>query len=162
MRADHGADPWVLLTTLTAEEFPTETIVEAYGLRWEVECFYDLLEKDYFEQGHFHGRSADGVLQEVYAQMLFVLIARLVAVQVAKQTGVPQEQLSRKGAVLAVGDHLTRLVLRRPQETARADLRRLLERIASARYAARPGRSHPRRSFKPLPRWTSTGRRGGG
>jgi len=162
VRSDHGKETWVLLTTLPADEFPAQEVVAAYGLRWQVECFYDLLEKDYFEQGLLHARWADGVCQEVCAQMLFVLIARHVAAQVAKDNAIPPEELSRKGSVLAVADHLVRLLLHRPPDQARGDLRRLLERVARARYRPRPGRSYPRRSFKPQPRWGPSGRRGEG
>ena len=70
--------------------------------------------------------------------------------------------LSQKAAILAVGDNLTRLVLRAPPQRAAVTLTRLLARIARALERPRPGRSWPRRSLQPQTRWTPSGRRGGG
>ncbi|MCP3916953.1 MAG: IS4 family transposase [bacterium] len=152
---------WVILTSLPADEFSVDDIAEAYALRWTIEEFYKLLVSDYFEQGFFHSRSADGVRQEVYAQMLFVVMTRNIAAVAADTHGVSYDELSQKAAILAVGDHLTRLVLHSTPATARANLKRLLKRIARARERLRPGRSYPRTSQLPLPRWGRNGRRGG-
>lgn len=162
VRSHKAEETWVLLTTLPAEDFPADEIVAAYRARWRIECFYDLMARDYFDQGFLHAKSAAGVRQEVCAQMLFVLITRIVAATAARDCGVPDEQLSRKAAVLAVGDNLTRMLLDRPTESVRQDLRRVLRRIGKAHYKPRPGRSFPRRSLSPMPKWGPAGRRTGG
>ena len=161
VRLERAEGPCALLTTLPPEEFTADDIREAYLLRWQVEEFYKLQVSNYFGQGFFHGRSVRGVEQEVYAQLLFVAITRHLMAAVADAARVPYDHLSQKGAILAVGDHLTRLVLAQPAEQALTHLRLLLERIARARYKPRPGRSYPRRSRLPQPRWGPTGRRAG-
>jgi hypothetical protein len=155
------ADPWILITTLAATEFGTADIAEIYRLRWQVEEYYKLLVTKYFGQGQLHAKWAGGVEQEIYAQMLFVVITRSLMAAAAKAANVPYEHLSQKAAILAAGNHLTRLVLRSPQHLLRATLQRLLRRIARALERPRPGRSHPRRSLQPQPRWSARGRRGG-
>ena len=152
---------WVLLTTLPQEDFTHADIADAYARRWEVEEYYKLLVAKYFDQGHFHAQSADGVRQEIYAQMLFVVLTRNIAAFAARAHDVPYEELSQKAAILAVGDHLTRIVLRRPASRAVADMTRLLRRIARARERPRPPRSSPRRSLQPGPKWGPKGRRTG-
>ena len=123
---------------------------------------YKLQVSNYFGQGFFHGRSVRGVEQEVFAQLLFVAITRHLTAAVAHAAQVPYERLSQKGAILAVGDHLTRPVLAQPPDRAVTHLRLLLERIANARYKPRPGRSQPRRSKLPQRRWGPKGKRAGG
>lgn len=157
-----AADPWIIITTLPPGEFAAADVAEIYRLRWEVEEYYKLLVAKYFDQGQFHAKWVGGVQQEVYAQMLFVVITRSLMAAASRAAGVPYEHLSQKGAVLAVGDHLTRLVLRSPPEQMRTALRRLLRRIAGAIERPRPGRSAPRRSLQPHSKWTAHGRRGGG
>jgi hypothetical protein len=152
---------WILVTTLPRTEFTVADLAEAYGLRWEIEELYKLLVAEYFGQGFFHARSVRGVEQEVHAQLLFVAITRHLTACAARDAAVPDANVSQKGAILAVGDHLTRLVLTAPPEQTRRHLRLLLERIARARYKPRPGRSHPRRSLLPQRRWGPNGRRGG-
>jgi len=153
---------WVLLTTLDESEFSYDAIVDGYTRRWRIEEYYKLLVAPYFHQGMFHARNMDGVRQEIYAQMLFVVLSQHLAAVAAKRHAVPYRELSQKAAILAVGDHLTRLVLSRPIDRARPDLERLMRRIARAREKPRPGRSSPRVSLQPLPRWGRKGRRIGG
>ena len=154
--------PWVLATSLPAEEFPAAAIAEAYALRWPIEEFHKLLAGDYLGQGFFHARTAEGVRQEVYAQALFVAVTRTLMAAASAVAAVPFTRLSQKAAVVAVGEHLTRLVLRQSPERAHASLARLLTRIAAARDRTRPPRSVPRRSFLPARKWGPAGRRAGG
>lgn len=153
---------WVLATSLPAAEFPAGAVAEAYTLRWRIEEFHKLLAGEFLGQGFFHARTADGVRQEVYAQALFVAVTRTLMAAASLAADVPFERLSQKAAVVAVGDHLTRLVLRQPPEQARASLSRLLTRIAAACERVRPARSVPRRSFQPGRKWGPAGRRAGG
>lgn len=162
VRLERSDGPCALLTTLQPEEFTADDIRDVYRLRWQEEEFYKLQVSNYFGQGFFHARSVRGIEQEVYAQLLFVAITRHLMAAVSRESDPPYERLSQKGAILAVGDHLTRLVLAQPRQKSRAHLGLLLERIARARYKPRPGRSYPRRSLLPRPRWGPKGRRGGG
>lgn len=156
------ADPWILITTLSQDDFDAAAIAEIYGLRWPIEEFYKLLVTKHFGQGKFHAKWVGGIEQEIYAQMLFVVITRSLMATVATAADVPYEVLSQKAAILAVGDHLTRLVLRSPPDRALVSFERLLRRLARALERPRPGRSWPRRSLQPQTRWTPSGRRGGG
>jgi hypothetical protein len=161
VRRGDGA-PWVLATSLSAADFPAAAIAEAYALRWQIEESHKLLAGDYLGQGRFHARTAEGVRQEVYAQALFVVITRTLMAAASAAADAPFERLSQKAAVVAVGEHITRLVLRQPPQRAHASLSRLLTRIAAARDRARPSRSVPRRSFLPARKWGPNGRRAGG
>jgi hypothetical protein len=156
-----GEEPWVLLTSLLAAEFPADAIADAYTQRWRIEEYYKLLAGSYFGQGFFHAKSVRGVEQEVFAQMLFVAVARCLAAAAAKLAEVPYERLSQKAVVLATADHLTRIVLGGPTEQTRAHLLQLLRRIGAAVERPRPGRSYPRRSLLPARKWGRHGRRGG-
>jgi hypothetical protein len=155
------AEPWVLLTSLPPEQFPRAAIEDGYARRWGVETLHAEFVSKHFEQGFFHAKWVGGVEQEIYAQALFIAITRHVMAAAARNDGCDYEEIAPKAAILGVGDHLTRLVLRQPTESAHAHLALLLERIAAARCRPRPGRSHPRRSFLPARRWGPAGRRGG-
>lgn len=157
-----GAEPWILATSLPADEFPAEVIADAYTRRWRIEEFYGLLVADYFDQAMFHSKSADGVRQEVFAQMLFVVLSRAMMAAVARTSGIQYTDLSQKAAILATGDGLIRLLRTGDPDRFPQFLRRLLRRIARSLERPRPGRSAPRRSYLPQPKWTPTGRRGRG
>jgi len=150
--------PWILATSLVGDAFSAADIEDAYQRRWRIEEFYKTLVSDYFGQEMFHAKWAGGVRQEIYAQLLFVAITRTLMASAARAADVPYQNLSTKGALLAVGDHITRIVLGSPRQGADQHVRRLLRRIARAIERPRPGRSYPRRSLRPEPRWGLRGR----
>lgn len=147
------------LTSLRRAHFSRAQIAELYHLRWQAEELFKLQKSPYFDQRQFHGKSALGVRQEILAQAIYVVIARFLLASAAKHVDARYHDLSVKSAVLALADYLTRLCLDDPQRAVHC-LPRLLERVARTRDKRRPGRSCPRRSFKPGPRWGPHGRRG--
>jgi len=149
------------LTTLPRRQFPVAAIRELYHLRWEVEEFYKLAQSDYIGQGQFRSKSATGIKQEIHVLTLFLAISRHLMAIAAREAGCNEESIGQKGAVLALADYLTRVLLQTDGERKGELLRRLLLRIADRPYQRRPNRSFPRRSLKPSPRWGPDGRRGG-
>jgi hypothetical protein len=147
------------LTSLRRCDASRVQIAELYRLRWQVEEFFKLEKSAYFDQRQFHAKSALGIRQEILAQAIYVVIARFLLAAAAKHMGARYHELSVKSAVLALAAYLTRLCLDDPERAVHC-LPRLLERIARTRDERRPGRSCPRRSFKPGPRWGPSGRRG--
>lgn len=143
----------VYLTSLHRVEFSRTKLRELYKMRWEAEEFFKATKADYFGQRQFHARGAHGVRQEILAQALFAAIARFLIAVAATESGEP-DSLSMKAGVLATADYLTRLFLADPERC----LPRLIARLARAPCVTRPGRSFPRRSFKPRPRWGPRGR----
>lgn len=147
------------LTSLRRSEFTRAEIAALYRKRWQAEEHYKLAKAAYFDQHQFHARSALGVRQEIIAQVIYIGIARFLLAVAAQHADASYHALSVKSAVLALADYLTRLCLGDPHAASRW-MPRLLDRIARTRDKRRHGRSCPRRSFKPGPRWGPNGRRG--
>lgn len=148
------------VTSLPRAEFERGQIAELYHWRWRIEEFFKLVEGDYIGQGQFRSKSVSGIVQEVYALVLFLAIARLCISAAARANRCDPNSLSQKAAILAFAAYLTRLLLPNDFDSVLPELHALLERIARAREKPRPGRHFPRRSFKPTRRWGPTGRRG--
>lgn len=148
------------LTSLRRPEFSRATIIDLYRRRWEVETFYGLIQAGGLSQQQYHAKTPDGVRQEVYATLLYVALTRTLMAAAASNHDVAFVEISMKGAVLAVGRYLTRLLLSKGQEEAQVLLEALLKQIVRVRDKKRPGRSFPRVSHKPQPRWNPQGRSG--
>lgn len=155
-----GDDPWLLLTSLRRSEITLSQMGQIYHLRWEIEEFYKLLKSDFFTQRQFHAKSAVGAEQELRAQLLLAAIARLLMANAAAETDPPYPDLSSKAAILAVASGIVRLVLGDDPDRRLDHHAELLRRLARRPNKRRPGRSCPRRSFKPGPRWNSKGKVG--
>ena len=159
VRIDVNADdPWILLTSLPRYEITRFVMGRTYHLRREIEELYKTMKSDYFTQRQFHAKSAEGVEQEVRSQLLMVAIARLLMANAATVTETPYQQLSTKSGILAVVTGIVRILLCDDPDERLDHHADLLTRIARCPVKRRHGRSCPRRSFKPGPRWTSTGK----
>jgi hypothetical protein len=157
VRREGHEEPWMLLTNLP-EKYSGRDVEEGYRLRWSVEEFYKLIQGEYLGQRQFHAKTVNGVLQEVYALALYASLSRWIMLRAAVQEGVPYEHLSQKGGFLSVQDFLTRLLLAPSVQRFTRWLVRLVQRIARALDPPRPGRSFPRRSYRPRSCWGPSGR----
>lgn len=153
-------DTIVFLTSLRRCDITTMQVRELYRLRWRIEESFKLVKSNYLGQRQLHAKNFHGVVQEILALTLFVAVSRFVAAAAAAEHGVQYDHLSIKAVILSVATYLTRLVLCTDEAHANRWLLALLRRVASAREKRRPGRSSPRRSFKPSARWGPRGRRG--
>lgn len=153
--------PVVFLTDLEETEFSWAEIGELYHMRWEAEELYKLEKGKYLGQGQFHSKTLDGLKQEVYAFALFVSNCRFLTAGAAQLGGVPYRHVYQKTALLAVADYITRLFLEERSEDLRKLTVRLLDRIGRTVVVPRPGRSYPRRSYRPRLRWGPNGKKGG-
>lgn len=160
-RSRSHSDDFVLLTDLTDRVYTPRQLDDLYHRRWQVEEFYKLEKGDYLGQRQFHALYSEGVQQEVMALALYMAMTRLLMAQAATVSDVPYDELSQKTCVLAVAAYLTRLLLSSTSRSAEAELAVLLARMARTRIPKRPGRSHPRRSYRPRPRWNAFGKAGG-
>lgn len=159
LRAPDGSESY-FLTTLRRATFSRTELAELYHMRWDVEEFFKLSKGPYIGQGQFRSKSPSGVIQEIHALVLFLAITRLCMSAAATASAQDYSSLSQKGAVLALAAYVTRILLADDEQHALRTLDALLQRIARTREKRRPGRTFPRRSFRPARRWGPTGRRG--
>lgn len=151
--------PAFYISSLDSREITEADIAELYHMRWEAEEYFRLFTSEYVGQKQFRSTSAHGVVQEVAALTLFLAISRLLAVAADEATPDSAEFVSQKGAVLALATFLARILLAPDQRTATDAVARAIRRTQMTRDRHRPGRSHPRRSFKPNPKWGPRGHR---
>jgi len=156
---DPNGEKSYYLTTLRRSKFTRHQIAELYHLRWRIEEFYKTSKSSYFGQRQFHAQTAQGVRQEIIAQFLFVAIARFLTAAAARRHQAEFLDLSVKASLLNLADSLTTLILAGASALALLTPQ-LLAAVARNRDRRRWGRSCPRRSFKPGPRWGPGGRRG--
>lgn len=86
-RKDQKAQPLVVLTSLSAEDFPPEEIIPIYTARWGIETVLREI-KCSFDIERFHARSLQGIEQEVAA--IFAWIALGSAIQHLAEAGLEE------------------------------------------------------------------------
>lgn len=150
-------EPMVLLTSLPRRSFTRGEIVTLYGMRWEVEQMFRIEKSDAFGHHQFHAKSPEGVAQEVLAFLLYLALCRSLQAAAATVHEAPYHELAERGTLFAVSAALTHLLLSSEDDAVAIRLESLLTRIARRRTPKRPGRSFPRRSFRPRLRWGPSG-----
>lgn len=156
-----GGEPIVVLTSLSRESFGVAQIEELYHLRWGVEEYYKLTKAEYLTSHSFHARNPEGVEQEVYCVALFVSITRHLMAAAAAENDVAYAQVGQKRAMLAVADHVLELLMLDDASELLELISTLAREITRRLEPVRLPRSCPRRRFRPQPKWTAKGRRGG-
>jgi len=155
----------VVLTTLPREGFSRKDVAALYRRRWRIEEHYKLVKSGHLGQGQFHAKTLDGVRQEICAQALLVVVTRSLAAAAAggrarRAVMRPAARVHVKAAVAAVASRLVALLLADDSRRLAELLAAIAERIRRRVEPTRPGRSCPRRSFKPCSKWHANGRRG--
>jgi hypothetical protein len=154
---DRSNDPFVVLTSLNASEFPPEEILELYRRRWEIETYFRLGKGNYVNHAQFHATTPDGVKQEIYAFLLFTILSRSMLRASSIRHGKDPDRLSTKASILGTTRALVAILLTQELSESERTITRLFARIARGVNPNRKPRSCPRRSYKPRPRWDASG-----
>ena len=160
VRIEGPDEPAFYISSLDQRSVSGTDIKELYHLRWEAEEYFKLFTSEFAGQKQFRSTSAHGVRQEVAALTLFIAISRILARAANERLPEQQGFVSQKGAVLTFAKYLTRIFLAPNPAYARRSVDRAMQRMLATRDKPRPGRSHPRRSFRPTSKWCPRGRRG--
>jgi len=163
-------------TTLVEDhqQYALEEFMEVYHGRWGVEELYKI-SKRIIDVEDFHAKSERGVKQEVFAHFTLITMSRLFANQADSDlntndasggSGVdksaPDESTKAtpikdklrtnfKNCIHVVARNLEHLLLVR--DRVAATVAKVFKLVAGQYQRVRPGRSNPRKSMRPDPRW---------
>jgi hypothetical protein len=153
---DADGKPIVFATNLLDQNrYPRREIIGLYRKRWSVETHYGRV-KHLLCLEKFHARSYNGVLQEVFANLLILSLTALAvtAVVVEDKVDADVELPNFKNASESVRRHLFAVIDRRIEGVKPKKLmKQILSEVRSVMYPIRPGRSYPRVSMQPIQSW---------
>ena len=138
---------------LDKNRYSYQEIVDLYYERWEIEEHYKK-NKELFKVENFHSKTTDGILQEIYAQLLLSNLTRIMINEAEKDNENPKNEPGFKNAVYAVERYLNEIILCQDFKKIGNLFLDMREEIRRVRYKKRIGRQYPRRSFKALSKWT--------
>lgn len=164
-------------TTLIGEQYPLSCFADLYHERWSIEELYKI-SKRIVDIEEFHSKTERGVKQEIYAHLLLINLSRFFEFDV--QGDLPpmnQEDKEKcdkvdfykffnptslfninfKNCLMVVGRYVENLFLDSYEEIENWT-RKVIHLILRVRQKIRPGRSFPRRSYKPTAKWERRGR----
>lgn len=139
---------------LSRRRYPWQDIVALYQRRWSVETLYGRV-KNLLSLEKFHSRSYNGVMQEIFANLLVLSLTALAVAAVVDEDGIDAEvELpSFKNAAETVRRHLFAIIDHRIEGKRRKVVASILEEIRYVMYKIRPGRSYARVSMQPIKSW---------
>ena len=149
----------MLATTLSdPDRYGTAGLCDLYHGRWSIEELYKT-SKHVIAVDEFHGKTERGVRQELYAHFNLIAMARLFSNQGDSilddmyESDRPGMRTNFSSALAMLAINLEEMIL--AQTAALADtVGRMAASILAVRARLRPGRSFPRRSRKPVGKWS--------
>ena len=153
---DSEGKPIVFVTNLIDKsKYKRNAIIELYRKRWGVETLYNRV-KNLLCLEQFHARTYNGIMQEVFANLLALSLAAIAvnAVVVQDQLDPEVELPSFKNATEVVRRHLFSIVDQKiTKAKPKAIVKQILREVRAVMYTIRPNRSYPRVSMQPIQGW---------
>jgi hypothetical protein len=153
---DSEGKPIVFVTNLIARaQYPRKEIIELYQKRWSCETLFDRV-KNLLRLENFHAKTYNGVMQEIFANLLILsLAASAVTTVIEKDKLDPEvERPGFKNAVEVIKRHINKIIDQKPsKQKPRIVVAQILHEVRAVKYKVRPNRSHPRVSFQPIGGW---------
>ncbi len=159
VRYDIKGERYVLATTLTdTDRYSIADLSDLYHGRWSIEELYKT-SRHVIEVDEFHGKTERGVRQELYAHFNLIAMARLFSnrgdslLDDMHESDRPKMKTNFSNALAMLAVNLEEMIL--AHTAALADtVGRMADSILAVRARLRPGRSFPRRSRKPVGKWS--------
>ena len=155
-----GGTRFALATTLLdAETTRIEDLAALYHGRWGIEELFKI-SKGALSVEDFHGQSERAVKQELFAHFILITLTRLFANQSEDwmnrgRQGGPKPAMAAnfKNSLATVARNIEVLLLQHATALSET-VTRIVEGITACRQRLRPNRSYPRRSRKPVGKWS--------
>ncbi len=142
------AETMVVMTTLGAEEFNRDAVLDFYAKRWGIETLFREM-KHAFAIERFHARSVNGILQEIAAVLLWSALASVI--QIAAESNLPDERRAMRTLCLDATERIVLALL--TDDDPGPTLPILLIGIRRHAYLPVENRSYPRECKRPWGRW---------
>lgn len=153
---DSEGKPIIFATNLLDDSVYTrKSLLKLYRKRWDVETLYYRV-KCLIKLENFHGRTLNGILQEVFASLLMLSLTAMISTFTIQKLRLNPAVVvpSFKNATEVVRRHLFALINHKittadPKKLART----MIEEVGDVIWVKQPGRSCPRVSMQPIKSW---------
>jgi hypothetical protein len=144
----------VFATNLLNEDRYTVAAIRAlYRKRWAIESTYGRM-KNLLAVEKFHGKTYNGVMQEIFANLVMLSLTAMIATETAKKLKLDREKITPnfKAALHVVRRHFRIIVaLKRVSQKEAADVaEKMIREAGKILWKLQPGRSCPRVSKQPI------------
>lgn len=144
----------VLLTNLFDKKiFPSDEIINLYFRRWEVENHYRD-EKVSLEIEKFHGKTPNGIRQELFAILIMTVISKTLMMLTSNIFKPSEIESQFKNAIMTLASDTPVLIAEHPEQALEI-FSEIIEEISRVKYyrAKFPRSSLPRVTKKPQNKW---------
>lgn len=141
---------------LNEKEYTVAAIRALYRERWSIETTYGRV-KNILKLEKFHARSYNGIMQEIYANLLIISLTAAIEYESSKRLGLDRTKIipNFKAAMAVVFRNLHSVVGtgELTQRQSRQIAHQMIEDAGKILWRKQPGRSYPRVSMQPIQKW---------
>jgi hypothetical protein len=156
--SDRDGNPVILATNLRdRRRYGRKSLVRLYARRWNIETLYGRV-KNLLALERFHSRTRNGVLQEIFANLLVLSLTALVVLAAARALRLDPDVAvpSFKSGSAVIRRHLLQAILcgkHLSSRKARRIARALIFEASQIVWKKQPGHRYPRVSKQPINSW---------
>jgi len=149
----NGEKRFFITNLLDKKKYPYEELINLYYERWEIEEHYKI-NKELFKVENFHSKNENGILQEIYAQLILSNLTHYIINDAEYNNKESDDVPCFKNAVCVVERYLNEIVLCKDENTILILYEKMLKEIRSVRYKKIKNRKFKRISFKTISKWS--------
>jgi hypothetical protein len=153
---DSEGKPIVFVTNLINKtKYRRIDIILLYRRRWGAETLYNRV-KNLLCLEKFHAKSYNGIMQEIFANLLALSLAAVAVGAVVQEDKLdPEVELPNfKNATEVVRRHLFTIIDERiTGQKSKSVVKQILKEVRAVMYKVRPNRSYARVSMQPIQSW---------
>lgn len=145
----------VFATNLLNEETYSEQSIRAlYKERWSIETTYGRI-KNILKLEKFHARNLNGILQEIFANLLVISLAAAVEYETSRHLALDRTTTvpNFKAAMFTVYEYLHAIVGTDNNRKANIVIEEMIQKVGRILWRKQPGRSYPRVSRQSIKKW---------
>jgi hypothetical protein len=141
---------------LDRNRYPAKDLLELYARRWNVESMYYRV-KTLLNVQAFHARQPNGILQEIFANLLILSMTSVLGMHASQIAGLDQKKVcpNLKNATEVLKRNLFFCVtsVHKNEAQRREWAQKITQEVLRVLCKKQPGRSYPRYSRQPMNRW---------
>lgn len=142
---------------LDSKKYPAKDVLKLYSERWKVETMYSRV-KTLLQVEKFHARQPNGILQEIFANLLVLSMTAALAHEVAKKKNLKIRKIApnfkNASEVLKRNLFYNLGAISLTPAQRKQQVQQMIDQVVRVLCKKQPGRSYPRYSRQVANRWT--------
>lgn len=142
----------IILATNLVSDISAEELAKLYLERWQIETLFNRI-KNIFKLEKFHSKTINGIMQEIFACIMFCMISYSLVKLATENTKEKFKKYSVKKAITITKLYIINILFNKIETSIEELFEDIINQILDTAYLIRYNRKYPRMSKQPVSKW---------